>query len=152
MNIMRRIFNSIVTILGIMAVVVLVSGCGNAQNVESALESKQAEDIIGSWTLYVGDIDVQEFAPNSFTAHFEEDGTGAFTIDGEKTNIKWNFEEQEREDTTTRKKYDILFDDGSSLLASIITETGEEDVKEYEGMLGVGLTESTVLIFEKEED
>ena len=152
---MRRIFNSIVTILGIMAVVVLLSGCGNAQNAEyaeSALRSKQAEDIIGSWTLYVGDIDVQEFAPNSFTAHFEEDGTGAFTIDGEKTNVKWNFEEQEREDTTTRKKYDILFDDGSSLLASIITETGEEDVKEYEGMLGVGLTESTVLIFEKEED
>lgn len=35
---------------------------------------------------------------------------------------------------------------------STVTETGEEDVKEYEGMLGVGLTESTVLIFEKEED
>ena len=148
----REIVNSIVAMLGIIAVVALMSGCGDAQNAESASESKPIEDIIGSWNLYVGNISEQEFDSNSFTAYFDEDGTGSFTIDGEKTKIEWKFQEQEREDTTTRKKYDILFDDGSSLPASIITETSEEDVKEYEGMLGVGLTESTVLIFEKAED
>lgn len=148
----REIVNSIVAMLGIIAIVALMSGCGDAQNAESASESKPIEDIIGSWNLYVGNISEQEFDSNSFTAYFDEDGTGSFTIDGEKTKIEWKFQEQEREDTTTRKKYDILFDDGSSLPASIITETSEEDVKEYEGMLGVGLTESTVLIFEKAED
>lgn len=148
----REIVNSIVAMLGIIAVVTLMSGCGDTQNAESASESKPIEDIIGSWNLYVGNISAQEFDSNSFTAYFDEDGTGSFTIDGEKTKIEWKFQEQEREDTTTRKKYDILFDDGSSLPASIITETSEEDVKEYEGMLGVGLTESTVLIFEKAED